>query len=94
MCRCLRAMLKICKPLRYHTATFLREYLIIRQEFVKAIVSHVEAGIMAINANGELTLVNRTARMIHGLPDEQETLPLHSTLVMDLRGTDIMYSSS
>lgn len=76
-----------------HTAEVLSSFgvvvavLICVKEFVKAIVSHVEAGIMAINAQGELTLVNRTAREMHGLRGDLEAIPKIESLLTCLRGS-------
>ena len=40
------------------------------QELLKALLDHVQAGIVACNAEGILTLFNRAARQFHGLPEQ------------------------
>ncbi len=41
-----------------------------RQQFLKAMLESVDAGIMACDADGAITLLNRSARVILGLGDE------------------------
>lgn len=45
------------------------------QEFLQAVLDNIEEGIVACDANGCLTLLNRAARALHNLP--QEPLPAH-----------------
>ncbi|MBW4577108.1 MAG: response regulator [Aphanothece sp. CMT-3BRIN-NPC111] len=40
------------------------------QEFLKAVLDNVEAGIVACDANGVLTIFNRVTREFHGLPEQ------------------------
>lgn len=40
------------------------------QEFLKVLLDNVQAGIVACNAEGILTLFNRAAREFHGLPEQ------------------------
>jgi PAS domain S-box-containing protein len=45
-----------------------------RKQFLDALVANVSEGILACDANGELTLVNDTTREFYGLPSEPLTL--------------------
>jgi PAS domain S-box-containing protein len=49
------------------------EKLLAEQQFLWAVLDNIEAGIAACDASGTLTLFNRAARDMHGLP--LETLP-------------------
>jgi PAS domain S-box-containing protein len=46
------------------------EELQTEQEFLKAVLDNVEAGIVACDANGVLTIFNRVTREFHGLPEK------------------------
>src|SRR6185295_18432905 len=44
------------------------EKLLAEQQFLWAVLDNIEAGIAACDASGTLTLFNRAAREMHGLP--------------------------
>ncbi|MBD1999489.1 response regulator [Leptolyngbya sp. FACHB-541] len=44
--------------------------LVREQEFLKAVLDNVNAGIVACDSNGMLTLFNRATREFHGLPEQ------------------------
>ena len=46
------------------------EALAAERSFRDAVLDHVQAGIVACDAEGALTLFNRTTRALHGLPEE------------------------
>jgi len=48
----------------------VEERLHVQQRFLEAVLDSIEAGIVACDANGVLTLFNRATRELHGLPEE------------------------
>lgn len=51
---------------------------------MKAIITHVEAGLIATNSQGQLTVVNPTARQLHGY--DESTEPDIDSLIAQTRG--------
>ncbi|HCF30577.1 MAG TPA: hypothetical protein DEV81_26045 [Cyanobacteria bacterium UBA11049] len=51
----------------------MEEELNKEQEFLKAVLNNVQAGIVACNAEGILSWFNQAARELHGLPEQQLT---------------------
>lgn len=57
-----------------------------RERFVEALVDTMGASVLACDADGQLTLVNREARRVHALMEDEEVRDISSLRVTDTAG--------